>query len=271
MQPDALQTILFALHEEGLPRLQVTGEEVEWTRTAYDMAGHLKLIAKRWVKVDIEKLAELEKLVACITLPRRDLSERMQSQFAEFRTDEERKELYSFAGEAFRLASDMLRDRDTRRDAKLHETALALMIVLRHVPRRADLAGFDIERHLTHDRGGGITEFAVRTRKVTGVVLRAEIAPDLAERLDRHIRVSRPCIPWDQGSTALFPAPKGGTRCPSTRADRSRAKRSRKLMSGAWRIKERNSADTKLPEPAALETPPHHFQMSPRGWRAAGP
>lgn len=216
--PTAFQTILMALHEEGATRFEAKGEKVEWARTAYDMASYLKLMAQRWVKPGVEILTDLEEMARCIPKPRNELSERVQAQLAEFGTAEDREELFKLSGRAFEMADRMLRDGDTRGAAKLHETAVALAIVVRHLLRRRDLARLDIEQHLARDRKGRVTQIGIRTNK-TSYSVRAEIAPDLADRLDHHIRVLRPHILGNQGSTALFPAPNGTSRCPSTLAN----------------------------------------------------
>jgi integrase len=204
VQPAAFRAIAQAMHADGKPILEAAGETAQWTKFAYDIALKLVQAARRWVKLAPEALAEISAMQRRIKPRRGGLSERVQSTLAELMTDAERAELYALPWRAFEIADAMLRSGDAWRAAKLHETALALAIVLSHPLRAGDLAALDPVQHFIKDRRGRVTQIAVRTSK-TNAVVRFEVEPDLAERIARHFTQFRPHIPGHDTMTALFP------------------------------------------------------------------
>lgn len=215
VQPSAFRAIATVLHAEGLPLLKAAGETGQWTRTAEAIANNLVQAARRWVKLAPDPLSEIIAMQRRMKSRSNGLSEKVQASLAELLTDEERAELFHLPWRAFEIADAMLRDGDVMRAAKLHETALALGIVLVHPLRARDLARLDLDEHFVRDRRGRVTQIAIRTRKRAAVV-RAELDPDLAGRIHRHVSAFRPHIPGHAGSAAVFPGPAGGARCAST-------------------------------------------------------
>ena len=83
-----------------------------------------------------------------MVVPRRGgLTNRVQDRLAEFATDEDRRELYELPWRAFDEADRFMRENDFRRGPKLHETALALALLLHHPMRIGNMMPLDLERH----------------------------------------------------------------------------------------------------------------------------
>ena len=210
VQPVAVRAIALALHTEGKPLLEAAGEAAGWTKTAEAIIGKLLLVARCWVKLPPEVLAQLVTLRKQIKTRRGGLSNRVQDRLADLATDEDRAELHALPWRAFAIADESLRKHDGRRAAKLHETALALAIVLRHPLRLGNLAALDIERHLVRDRRGRLRQISIPAAEVKNKTnLRFDLPDDLAARLERHIAQYRPLLPGHADSTALFPGENG--------------------------------------------------------------
>jgi|GEM_PF-3453613 len=215
VQPPAYHSILQSLHAEGLPRLKAANSQSYWTRSAYDISGILVLVARRWVKVSPETLNALLAQHKRIGPFQFGLSERVQVRLAEFMTDAERQELFQLPWRAFQIADKMLREGDSIRASKLHETALALIIVLESSLRLGDLAKLDTKENFQRDRKGRVIKLFVRTEK-RAVIKWAEIDDGLAQRIERHIKFFRPYINGYDESDFLFPSAGGRSRFPSS-------------------------------------------------------
>ena len=87
---------------------------------------------------------------------------------AEFANDDDRNELFELPWRTFDEAERLLRERDFRRAPKLHETALALAILLQHPMRIGNLMSLDLERHLLRDRRGRLTQVAIDVQPTRG-------------------------------------------------------------------------------------------------------
>jgi integrase len=88
-----------------------------------------------------------------------------------------------------------------------------LSILLIQPLRRYDLAHIDIGKHPRRDRRGRIHRLVIQTHK-TRREIDAEIPPELASRIERHLTTFRPLLPGADASTALFPGEGGGSRQP---------------------------------------------------------
>lgn len=215
VEPAAFRAIAQEMHADGLPLLKARRETAQWARFAYDIAASLVQVARRWVRLPAEAMGEIVAIHRRIKPRQGGLSERVQSSLAELLTDEERTELYGLPWRAFEVADAMLRDGDVGRAAKLHETALALAIVLVHPLRLRDLARLDLTQHMLRDRRGSVIQIAIRTHK-TAASARSEVDPDLSARIGRHIGVFRKHIPGHDTTSALFPSEGGKSRWPGT-------------------------------------------------------
>lgn len=216
--PAAFRAIAMQLHDEGKPGLIAAGEVVRWTHIAADIAAKLIMVARRWVKVPPKTLAELQALRKMIKPRRGGLSNRVQDRLADLTDEQDRAELFALPWRAFEVADRMLRDGDTRRAAKLHETALAMAIVLQQPMRHGNLASLDLVQHVVRDRRGRMREVVmtalrVKNRKTT---VRFPVPDDLAARLKRHEEYFRPHIRGAKDSSFLFPSPGGSSRQPQS-------------------------------------------------------
>jgi integrase len=215
VQPSEYHSILKCLHAEGLPRLKAANSQSYWTRSAYDISGILILLARRWVKPPPETLDAVLALHKRVKPTQNGLSEKVQARLAEFMTDTERQELFQLPWRAFKIADKMLHEGDSIRASKLHETALALIIVLESSLRLGDLAKLHLKENFQRDRKGRIVNLVVRTTKTTAIKW-AEIEEDLAQRIERHTKFFRPHIPGYDESDILFPSAGGRSRFPSS-------------------------------------------------------
>lgn len=221
VRPQAFRAIAQGLHAEGVPILRAAGERAQWTRSAYDITSDLVIAARRWVKLADSELAEITKLKSRVKPRMRELSERVQADLADYLTDEERAELFELPWRAFEAADAMRRDKDMARGAKLHETALALILVLHTTLRLGDLARLDLKQHFVRDRRERITGLTIRSHK-TGTPTRIEVDAAVARRIEQHAEKFRPMIPGHDGSHALFPSKNGRSRWPSTLGEKMR-------------------------------------------------
>lgn len=211
------RSVVLALHEEGKPLLAAAGETAQWTLVAEVIANTLVLAARRWVRVPpaaLEKLIALRKRIK----PRRGgLSNRVQDRLADLATDEDRQALHSLPWQAFDMAERMLREEKYMRAAKLHETALALAIVLRHPLRHRNLTGLDVDRHFVRNGRGKLQQVSIPASEVKNRVnIRFDVGDDLATRIERHLSHFRPHVPGSEATSALFPGMRGKPREPQS-------------------------------------------------------
>ena len=213
VQPTAYRAILMAMHAEGKLQRPAQAATTGWTMEAYQTAGVLLRAAQRWAKLAPSVMDELKSMRSMVRVPRGGLSNRVQDRLAELSSDEDRDDLYQLPGRAFERADRLLGDKDFRRAAKLHETALALAIVLQHPLRAKNLAALDTARHFVHDQRGRLRSISIPASEVKNKVnIRFDLAPHLVGRIERHLLLFRPHIPGHASTTALFPGSNGQPR-----------------------------------------------------------
>ncbi len=198
-----------------------------WTVLAKHTADNLFRAAKRWVKPSKNVLHDLEEqchrvLVRCSRGRRRDL-------LAQFASKEGRKELFDLPWRAFEQADKMLKmalaDKGTLTPAgKLHETALAPVLLFTQPIRIRNLGALDIEKHFRHDRRGKVNRIFIDAHAVKNAMTIEIFLPDLlVDRVQRHRDVFWPILLKGKSSTALFPSNAGlplGTQALGTRLRR---------------------------------------------------
>lgn len=146
-----------------------------------------------------------------------DLRPRIRARLADLATDEDREALHDLPRQAFEVADRMLSDKDLMRAAKLHETAVALALVLRHPMRHGNLASLDLARHFVRNSRGQLREVSIPAAEVKNKVnVRFELTGELASRLERHLGHFRPHIPGSDTTSALFPGANGRPREPQS-------------------------------------------------------
>jgi len=221
--PAAFNAVLMILYEEGKPSLAAAGETAQWTKVAESIASTLVTAARRWVRIPPEVLRQLSRTRSMVVPRRGGLTNRVQDRLAEFATDEDRRELYELPWRAFDEADRFMREKDFRRGPKLHETALALALLLHHPMRIGNMMSLVLERHFLRDRRGRPTQVAIPATEVKNKVsIRFELPPDLAARFERHLTAFRPHIHGHAGTTALFPGARGGPRRPAAMGEHLR-------------------------------------------------
>lgn len=217
VEPAVFRAVVLALHEEGKPFLAAGGETAEWTRVAECIATTLVLAARRWVRLPQEVLEHLVTLRKRIKPRRGGLSNRVQDRLADLASEEDRAALYELPWRAFDVADRMLRDQDVMRAAKLHETALALAIVLHHPVRHGNLARLDVQRHFVRNSRGQLRQVSIPASEVKNKVnIRFNLSDELTARIERHLSHFRPHVPGHDTTSALFPGMNGKPREPQS-------------------------------------------------------
>src|SRR5882724_5400831 len=90
------------------------------------------------------------------------------------------------------------------------QTAVALALLLVCPLRIKNLAGLDLERHITWLRPGGKVHLVIPAHEVKNKVpLEFELPADVVAILDRYVKVFRPRL-VSGPSPCLFPAKSGG-------------------------------------------------------------
>lgn len=207
--PARLRTVLLALHREA---------GGQWTSQTVHLAYNLVAMARRWVRLPTDALEELERLRRLVKVRYTGLSRRAQDILSQFSSDDQRRALFELPDRAFEQAEMLLREGKVQKAAKLHETALALALVLHGRPVRADnLHMIDLARHLRRDPRARPVEFAFAPAEVKNRrAIRIALDRPLSERLERHIAAFRPHLPGVSGSTVLFQGLNGGVRSEGT-------------------------------------------------------
>lgn len=213
IEPAHYRKILLALHAEGQPMLAAAGETPGWTKIAEQIASSLVVAARRRVKPAPDVLEQLLAVRRMVRARHGGLSNRVQDRLAGLALPDERCRLYELPWRAFQVAERLLRDGGLARAAKLHETALALAIVLQHPLRLGNLASLDLEQHLLRDQRGRLVQVSIPASAVKNRTnIRFDLPADLAARIERHIDRFRPHVPGHADGTALFPGRAGRPR-----------------------------------------------------------
>ena len=90
----------------------------------------------------------------------------------------------------------------------MHERALALDLLLHHPIRRGNLSNLRLDLHFRRNDHGRITKLFIPAHEMkNGCDFHGVIPPELAARIDRHVKRFRPKLPGS-GEPFLFP---GGT------------------------------------------------------------
>jgi integrase len=208
VSPTAMRTVLEQLDQEYGDADGQGG----WSKTAVMISTALVNLARRWASLSPQELTEVEELHRLVKAPRGGLSRRNRDKLAQFSSNGDRAELYELPDRALAEAQQRLRNAKSKdrgiMAAKMHETALALKILLTQPLRSGDLERIDIVEHLQRDRRGRLHRLAIRTHKTRRKV-DVLLPPDLVAAIERHITTFRPLLPGADKGSALFPGPSG--------------------------------------------------------------
>jgi integrase len=178
----------------------------------HNVALLLVNIARHWVEVPPEQLEQLQKLRRRMDPGRKGLTDKSRVRLMQFDDEENIAKLVLLPQV---LATEVRRqDRGAVTEALRMQTAVALALLLVCPLRIKNLAGLNLERHITRFRPGGKVHLVIPADEVKNKApLEFELPADVAAILDRYLEVYRPRLvdgpnPW------LFPARSGGSKPP---------------------------------------------------------
>jgi integrase len=208
VQPERVKKVLLQFYRRSGGR---------WGKQASDMIQKLILAARIHVRVDEECMKQLEWLrrpiVAALaeqSRARQGLSTRSRERMGQFDDQRTIARLFRLPQQQYTVALAMEEQRPVRA-ARVHERALALDLLLHHPIRRANLLNLRLDLHFRRNDHGRITKLFIPAEEMkNGCDFHGVIPPELAARIDRHIKRFRPKLPGS-GGPFLFPV-KDGTR-----------------------------------------------------------
>lgn len=155
-------------------------------------ARQIVQLAKEWVKVDVETLAELKRLVRKIPQPTFGMTRKNKLLVTQF-DDSVLKERLLTAPD--RIWADAQSDsRRGRLRLAQAQAALAISILTYHPVRLGNLAGLRFDEHL-HLNAQGVSTLSLSSEETkTGAAVDYEIPPVLADRLIQYREVIAPAI-----------------------------------------------------------------------------
>ena len=219
VQPTALRMILERVDADR----ERDPNDDTWSYASVQLAQTLLTLARRWVDLPPEDLTAVKEMCHLVKVPHGGLSRRVRDRLAQFATPEELQELFDLPERGFAHAEEMLKKAQRSKSssntkpgghaAKLHESCLALKLLLVQPLRRADLARLDINEHFRFDRRGRVHRIVIRAQK-TRREIDIEVPTDLARAIERHLKDYRPLLVRHESCTALFPGEDGGARGP---------------------------------------------------------
>jgi integrase len=218
VRPDWVRMVLLHLRARAGGR---------WERQAQRMIYVLIVMARRHVRAEETTMQELRKMQrtisTCLAEERRarhGMSIRSAERMAGLEDERILERLFALPQQKFEAALAMAEKRRVYA-AQLHERALALDLLLHHPLQPRSLLGIRIDTQLRRNEHGRIIELCIpASEAVTRQEIRVVIPPDLAARIDRHLRHYRPHLRGAEGPL-LFPGMDGGIR---TGLDRAVAK-----------------------------------------------
>jgi hypothetical protein len=147
------------------------------------------------------------------------LSSQSRARVAQFDDPEILRALLELPGTCYRVADRLHAEGATRQAARLHETALAIDILIAKPLRLDNLVMLSPERHLRLSGGKGPDTLSLPTSKA-GHEIVAALPKPLARRIQRHVAVYRPLLRSGAQDGFLFPGATGGTINPTNLASR---------------------------------------------------
>lgn len=202
----SMRTALLHLYERG------GGPQKGWPSGAVTFACTVMHVAEAWCGVkgdDLEKLRALRKLVRP---ERKGLSRRNLDRLEQFDEPALLRRFLELPDELMRAADRLKTEGCHVRAAEMHETGLALALLMLNPMRRQNLVELDVQMHFRRDHRGNFLAISIPGTAVkNGVGIEAELPRELARRLALHLREHHPRRSKLETS-CLFPSRKGGPR-----------------------------------------------------------
>jgi len=180
---------------------------------AQNIAATLTAIARHHVKLPADDLKQLTAAKARVTLPPVGMTAKNMARLGQF---DDARQLATLVTLPDRLFSRIKSQPVTYRTALDAMHASALTILLHFPIRAANLAGLDLERHLTWRQRGTSRTLTIRIEGQevkNGQAIEVDLKPAQSRLIWTYIQTYRPQLSTAPG-TALFPARTGGPRPP---------------------------------------------------------
>lgn len=170
---------------------------------AHDLAYLILAVARHWVKVNPEHLAELRKICRRLDRGRGQMTERNRSRLRQFDDPANVSALVTLPARI--LACIPRSGTQSRAQALEVQTAVAIELLLMVPIRLGNLARLDMDRHLIRSVGGGAVHLAIPGAEVKNAVNVDAVLPATTVRLvDLYIQQYRPLL-LKAPSRWLFP------------------------------------------------------------------
>lgn len=188
------------------------GPQKGWPPGAVTFACTVMHVAEAWCGFtgdDLEKLRSLRKLVKP---ERKGLSRRNLDTLEQFDEPALLRRFLELPDELMRAADKLKAEGCHVRAAEMHETGIALALLLVNPMRRQNLVALDIQKHFRRDHRGNFLSLSIPGTQVkNGVGIEAELPRELARRLALHLREHHPRRS-KVVTNCLFPSRSGGPR-----------------------------------------------------------
>ena len=189
------------------------------TGQLHNFALFLVNVAKDWVKVPPEHLAQLREVRRQVDPGETGLTEKNRLRLLQFK---DRVNVATLVNLPDRLVADALRhDRGGVTEALIVQTAVAIAIVLAVPMRIKNLANLNLERHVVRSRlgTGAVVHLVIPKGEVKNKEpLEFELSAPVVELLDLYIQRFRPRLA-KASSSSLFPVPKRDAKAPHHLSD----------------------------------------------------
>ena len=179
------------------------------TSSTHAVAVTLMILARDYLRLPAEAVGPLEDLCRKLTPRQTGMTQKNRARLRPF--DDERlvQRLLRFPSEQF--ARVRKADRGSQRDALKIQSALIIELLLMAPMRLGNLAGIDLQKHLSWTRDGrrGIVHLAIPGQETkTGEPLEFELTKDTVRLLEVYRQEFRPRL-CDPTNTWLFPGMNG--------------------------------------------------------------
>jgi hypothetical protein len=190
-----------------------------WAPSVKLVATHLKLAARQCGLLSPQAVQAVEALANQVKAHKPGLSSKSRARVAQFDDPEILRALLELPGTCYRAADRMHAEGDSLAAARLHETALAIDILIAKPLRLDNLVTLSPERHLRLAGGKGPDTLSLPTSKATHEIVAALPKP-LARRIQNHVQLYRPLLRSGAKDGFLFPGAAGGAITPCNLASR---------------------------------------------------
>jgi len=181
-----------------------------WSPVSKQLAISLLMAAKSWARLPRDDLHDIATLCLSVVVgkPGMHASRRRNDQFE---TSDALSRPYSRSRRLFDQADRLLGGGLPDEAAMAHEAALAWGLLATGQVGIDCLLALNIEKHLERDHPGRVIRISMSPREAGNVIgVDVILPPNLAERVERHLKTFRPILLAGGASAALFVG-EGGT------------------------------------------------------------